>query len=184
MIRFFIFAMLTYLTPLLAASAAEPTAPDVPDIIAVPPGHKLLFKLEAKGVQIYKAVAAKGGKLEWVLEAPLADLSDGKSKAGCHYLDEVSAVPAWEAVDGSKVKRDKAEDVIPSPAPNPKEDIAWLLIKVKAEEGKAGAFSSTVYIQRRETVGGKPPAEDPKRIGTKIGVAYKAVYYLYEKAEK
>jgi len=184
MIRCFTLANLTSIVLLLAASAAEPTAPDVPEKIAVPPGHKLLFKVEAKGVQIYKAVEGKGGKLEWVLEAPLADLSDGTSKAGFHYLDEVSAVPAWEAVDGSKVKRDKAEDVIPSPAPNPKEDIPWLLVKVKADEGKAGMFSPTVYIQRRDTVGGKPPTEDPKRIGTKIAVAYKAVYYFYEKTKK
>src|SRR5271166_1417459 len=38
------------------ASLAQPTVPDVPKEIAVPPGHKLLFKVEGKGVQIYKAV--------------------------------------------------------------------------------------------------------------------------------
>src|SRR4051794_35338690 len=77
------------------ASRAQPAAPNVPKEIAVPPGHKLLFKFEAKGVQIYKAVADKAGKPKWVLEAPLADLFEGKAKAGCHYDNP----PSWEAAD-------------------------------------------------------------------------------------
>jgi hypothetical protein len=151
----------------------------VPKAIAVPPGYKLLFKLEAKGVQIYKAVQAKPGKPEWVLEAPLADLLEEKGgKAGWHYEG-----PSWEATDGSKVVHDKAEEVKSVPAPNPKENIPWLLVKVKREEGKDGTFSPTVYIQRLQTQGGKAPAEFPKRVGTKVGVAYKAVYYFYGKAK-
>jgi hypothetical protein len=157
----------------------EPARPEVPKEIAVPPGHKLLAKLEAKGVQIYKAVEAKPGQLEWAFEAPLADLGDGRGgKVGYHYEG-----PSWEAIDGSKVVRDKAEDVKTVSAPNPKDDIPWLLIKVKAEEGKAGAFSPVVFVQRLQTAGGKPPGDAPKRAGTKIGVAYRAVYYFYAKAE-
>lgn len=160
------------------ASLAQPTVPDVPKEIAVPPGHKLLFKVEGKGVQIYKAVAGKSGTPEWVLEAPLADLFECKGgKAGCHYDNP----PSWEAADGSKVV--KSGDAKSAPAPNPKEDIPWLLVKVKAEDGKAGTFSPAVYIQRLQTEGGKAPAELPKRVGTKVGVAYKAVYYFYGKAE-
>jgi hypothetical protein len=151
----------------------------VPKDIAVPPGHKLLFKVEATGVQIYKAVEARSGKLEWVLHAPLADLLDNKGgKAGWHYDG-----PSWEAADGSKLVRDKAEEVKSAPAPNPKHDIPWLLVKVKAEPGKTGRFTPTVYIQRLQTAGGKAPAEAPKRVGTKVGVAYKAVYYFYGKAK-
>jgi hypothetical protein len=162
-----------------AASQAEPAVPDAPKEIAVPPGFQLLFKVEARGVQIYQAVEDKSGKLGWVLEAPLADLVDDKGgKAGWHYQG-----PAWEAADGSKVVRDKAEEVKSAPAPNPKEDIPWLLVKVKAEEGKDGAFSPAAYIQRLQTAGGKAPAELPKRAGTKVGVAYKAVYYFYGKAK-
>ena len=68
------------------ASLAQPTVPDVPKEIAVSPGHKLLFKVEGKGVQIYKAVEGKSGTPEWVLEAPLADLFECEGgKAGCHY---------------------------------------------------------------------------------------------------
>jgi hypothetical protein len=155
------------------ASSAQPA---VPKEIAVPPGHKLLFKVEARGVQIYKAVEGKeAAALAWVLEAPLADLfGDKGKKAGWHYDG-----PSWEAVDGSKVVRDKAEDVKFAPAPKPKQDIPWLLVKVKAAEGKEGMLSRAVYIQRLETEGGKAPAELPKRVGTKVGVEYKAVYYFY-----
>jgi hypothetical protein len=146
---------------------------DVPKEIAAPPGHKLLFQFEAKGVQIYKSVEGKSG-LEWVLEAPLADLLDGKGgKAGQHY----ESPPSWEATDGSKVV--KNGDAKSAPAPSPKADIPWLLVKVKADENKAGMFSPVAYIQRLQTEGGKAPAELPKRIGTKVGIAYKAVYYFY-----
>ncbi|OAI47972.1 hypothetical protein AYO44_08255 [Planctomycetaceae bacterium SCGC AG-212-F19] len=151
--------------------------PDVPKEIAVPAGLKLLHKLDARGVQIYKAVESAGGKLEWVLEAPLADLVDGKGgKAGYHYDG-----PSWEATDGSKVVRDPAEAVKVAAAPNAKDDIPWLLVKVKADEAKAGSFSPVLYIQRLQTAGGKAPADPPRRAGTKVGIAYKAVYYFYGK---
>jgi len=137
---------------------AQPTVPDVPKEIAVPPGYKLLFKFEAKGVQIYRAEEGRDDKPEWVFDAPLVDLFDSKGgKAGCHYEG-----PSWEAVDGSKVVRDKAEDVKSAPAPNAKENISWLLIRVKAEKGKDGTFSPAVYIQRLQTEGGKAPAEPPQ----------------------
>jgi hypothetical protein len=160
-------------------SWAQPAVPKVPKEIAVPPGHKLLFKVQAKGVQIYKAVEGKGDALEWVLDAPLADLFEEKGgKAGWHYEG-----PSWEAVDGSKVVRDKTEDVKSAAAPKSKQDIPWLLLKVKAAEGKEGRLSPAVYIQRLQTEGGKAPAELPKRVGTKVGVEYKAVYYFYGQAK-
>jgi hypothetical protein len=161
------------------ASAGEPARPEVPKEIAVPPGHKLLAKLEAKGVQMYKAVEVKPGRLGWAFEAPLADLSDGKGrKAGYHYEG-----PSWEAADGSKVVWDKEKKVKAVAAPNPKKDIPWLNIRVKAEGGKAGTFSPVVVVQRLQTAGGKPPPGAPKRAGTKIGVAYRAIYYFYSKAD-
>jgi hypothetical protein len=117
-------------TVMALVSRAQQAAPDVPKEIAVPAGHKLLFHVEAKGVQIYKAVKSSSGALEWVLEAPLADLVDANgAKAGLHYDG-----PSWEATDGSKVVRDKAEDVKSAPAPKPNEDIPWLLVKVKAQK--------------------------------------------------
>ena len=169
-------AIATILMPV--AALAQPAVPDVPKEIAVPPGHKLLFKVEAKGVQIYKATEGKSGTPEWVLDAPLADLFEDKGgKAGHHYGNP----PSWEAADGSKVA--KSGEAKSAPAPNPDADIPWLLVKVKAEEGKAGTFSPAIYIQRLHTEGGKAPTELPKRVGTKVGVAYKAVYYFYGKTE-
>jgi hypothetical protein len=159
-------------------SLAQP-AVSVPKEIAVPAGYGLLFKAEAKGMQIYKAAETRPGTLGWALEAPIATLLDEKGgKAGWHYDG-----PAWEAVDGSKVVRDKAVEVKSAPAPNPQGDIPWLLLKVSADQGNDGKFTPTVYIQRLQTEGGKAPAELPKRVGTKVGVAYKAVYYFYGKTK-
>jgi hypothetical protein len=166
-----------------ATSLGEPpppgaAGPDVPKGIAVPPGHKLLFQLDARGVQVYKAVEGKAGKLEWALEAPLAELLDKARKAGYHYDG-----PSWEAADGSKVVRDPSAEVKSAPAPRPRDDVPWLLIRVKAAEGRAGRLSPVVYVQRLQTAGGKAPAEAPKRAGTKVGVGYTAVYCFYGKAE-
>jgi hypothetical protein len=173
----FLTSIFVLLSPVV--SLAQPAVPNVPKEIAVPPGHKLLFKVQAKGVQIYKAVEGKGGALEWAFEAPLAGLLDDKGgNAGWHYEG-----PSWEAVDGSKVVRDKTEEVKSAPAPKPKQDIPWLLLKVKAAEGKEGGLSPAVYIHRLETVGGKAPGKLPKRVGTKVGVEYKAAYYFYGQAK-
>ena len=176
-LTFLLAAIGAVLLPL--TSFAQPAVPRVPNAVAVPPGYKLLFNVEARGVQIYRAEEGKSNRLAWTLEAPLADLVDARGgKAGRHY-----AGPSWEAADGSKVVRDRAEDVKSAPAPNAKEDIPWLLIRVKSEEGKDGTFSSAVYIQRLQTEGGKDPAEPPKRAGTQVGVPYKAVYYFYGKGK-
>jgi hypothetical protein len=151
--------------------------PAIPEAVKVPPGHRLLLRAEAKGVQIYRAVAGKGGKLEWALEAPLADLFDaGGKKIGYHYVG-----PAWEAADGSKVVRDAGTAVRSAPAPVAAKDIPWLLIKVKPEDDRKGAFTAAVYVQRIETRGGKPPAAPPVRAGTKLGVSYRAVYLFHDR---
>jgi hypothetical protein len=169
--------LLTVLIPTATPVAAQ--VPDVPKAIALPAGHALLLRREANGVQIYKAVERTPGVLEWVLEGPLAELTDGKgARAGWHYEG-----PAWEALDGSKVVRDPAEDVKSTPAPKPRDDIPWLLLKVKVDGDRQGAFSPAVYIQRVQTSGGKAPPEAPKRAGTKIGVPYKAVYLFYQKTK-
>ncbi len=157
----------------------QQSEPGVPSELRVPSGHKLLVRAEAKGVQIYKSVEGKEGKLEWVLEAPLADLFGGDGKRlGFHYEG-----PSWEAMDGSKVTRDKERTVQTAAAPNAQEDIPWLLIKVNAEGDKQGIFNQVVYIQRVNTKGGKAPVEAPLRVGTKVGTAYRATYYCYGRAD-
>jgi hypothetical protein len=150
----------------------------IPAVLKVPAGHKLLLRAEAKGVQIYQSVAGKDGKLAWSLEAPLADLFDrGGKKLGYHYVG-----PSWEAGDGSKVVRDTDMAVKSAAAPNDDRDIPWLLIKVKPADDRKGAFAATVYIQRVETKGGKPPATPPVRAGTRVGVPYRAVYLFHGRA--
>jgi hypothetical protein len=81
-------SMLLFLVAVHPVGGAEQQPePEVPSELRVPAGHRLLIRAEAKGVQIYKSVEGQGGRLEWVLEAPLADLfsADGK-EIGTHYF--------------------------------------------------------------------------------------------------
>ena len=177
------FVALTSMLLLLAVHPArtemQQSMPEVPSELRVPPGDRDLVRAEAQGVQIYKSVEGKDRQPEWVLEAPLADLfsSEGK-KLGSHYEG-----PSWEATDGSKGTRDKEQAVQMAAVPHAQEDIPWLLIRVKAEGYKEGIFNKVVYIQRVNTKGGKAPAEAPMRVGTKVGVAYRATYYFYGRAD-
>ena len=134
------------------ASLAQPTVPDVPKEIAVPPGHKLLFKVEGKGVQIYKAVAGKSGTPEWVLEAPLADLFECEGgKAGCHYDNP----PSWEAADGSKVVKSGDAKSGPGTKPQGRHPLA-------AGQGEGGGGQSRHF----QPCGLHPTAPDRGREGS------------------
>ncbi|QJW95071.1 DUF3455 domain-containing protein [Frigoriglobus tundricola] len=168
----------------LSARVAGGDAPAVPKEIAVPAGYARVLTLHAKGVQIYKSVAGKDGKLKWELEAPLADLADDKgARVGHHFGAPTLGVPAWEANDGSRLVRDKAEDVKSAPAKKPETDIPWLLVRVKSDDGSPGVLAKAVYVQRIQTEGGKAPADAPKRADTRIGVPYTATYVFYARAE-
>lgn len=158
-----------------AFSADDPEPKDMAKI-QVPAGHSVLFKLEAKGFQIYKSVEGVDGKFKWVFEAPLANLYDNTGKhVGRHFEG-----PAWESTDGSKVKKIEKDDPIKVDAPV-KENIPWLLLHVKSDSGgKEGAFSKVQYIQRIQTKGGVMPAELPTKAGIRVFIEYAAVYALYE----
>ena len=73
--------ILSLLVVRLVGAEDQQSQPEVPSALQVPSGQKLFVRAEAKGVQIYKSVEGKDGKLEWVLEAPLAELFgvDGKT---------------------------------------------------------------------------------------------------------
>jgi hypothetical protein len=171
----------------LVSACARTTAEDppaVPKAIAVPAGHTVVLTVQAKGVQIYKSVEGKGGKPEWVLDSPLADLTSAKGeKLGSHFGGPTFGGPAWEVADGSRLVRDKAEEVKSVPAPKPEGDIPWLLVRVKSDDGKPGTLARVVYIQRVLTEGGKPPADAPKRLDTRVGVPYKATYVFFAPAK-
>ncbi|MBP3959601.1 DUF3455 domain-containing protein [Gemmata sp. G18] len=162
----------------IAALATGAEVPEVPKEIAAPAGHKDVLAVRAKGVQIYKSVADKDGKLVWVLDGPLAELTDVKgARVGCHFEG-----PSWETADGSRLVRDESEK--PKSVAKGAADIPWLLIRVKSDDAKPGALTKVAYVQRIETSGGKAPAEAPKRVGTKVGVPYEAKYVFFAPTEK
>ncbi len=167
---------LSLLVALVATTCFADAPPPAP--IAVPPGHRLLCELHASGVQVYKAVAGKGGRPEWALDGPLATLTDDKGFAAYHYDG-----PSWEAADGSKVVRDRAEPVKSAPAPDAARDIPWLLVKVQPAVGDpAGRLTPAVYVQRLDTAGGRAPDAPPPRLGTRVGVPYTATYRFFAAA--
>jgi hypothetical protein len=147
----------------------------IPVKLMPPEGHVMLFKAKAEGAQIYvcKAKADDPDRLEWVLEAPDADLFDERGqRIGRHF-----AGPTWEALDdGSQVIGTPIEK---TSAPNDG-DIPWLLLKRKSVAGK-GRFSRVTYIQRVDTEGGIAPARpsDQARQGQEVRVRYKATYVFY-----
>ena len=170
------FLMVALMVP---TAIAQPPLVAVPENIKVPDGHKLVATFGAKGVQVYVAVKGESGNLEWKFEGPLAELTDVMSnKAGIHYYG-----PAWEATDGSVVFKPK--DKIPKSAQAKKPtDLPWLLLPVISDDAKMGTFSNVVYIQRLSTSGGMPPADLPKRVGSKIAVPYTATYTFWSKAKE
>jgi Protein of unknown function (DUF3455) len=146
----------------------------IPEKLQVPERHRVLLTVEAEGVQIYVSKEGKDGKPEWSFKAPLADLSDRGKKIGYHY-----AGPSWEALDGSKVVRDKSVEVASVKSPSPGEDVPWLRIKVKPDGEQGTMLSKAVYVLRVNTHGGVPPTEPPARVGTEVGVKYRATYQFH-----
>jgi hypothetical protein len=176
-------AVLLVLLASASATAAE-DPPAFPKEIAVPAGYTPVLTARAKGVQIYRSVEGKDGKLEWVLEAPLAELTNAKGEPiGLHFGGPPFGGPAWEAADGSRLVRDKAQDVKSAPAPKAGTDLPWLLVRVKADSNDPGAFAKVAYIQRVLTEGGLAPAAPPKRADTRLGASYRATYVFYAPAK-
>jgi len=146
----------------------------IPDKLQIPEGNRLLLTVEAEGVQIYLSKEGKDGKPEWSFKAPLADLYHRGKKIGYHYDG-----PSWEALDGSKVVRDKSVEVASVKAPSPGEDVPWLRIKVKPDGEQGTTLSKAGYVLRVNTRGGVPPVEPPARVGTEVGVKYRATYQFH-----
>lgn len=132
----------------------------------VPKEKRPLFIARGEGVQVY-AANEKEGKLQWVLQGPVAVLLDYRTgeKIGTH-----SAGPTWVGNDGGKLTGTKlaSED-----SPNA-DAVSWLLLQVKAENG--GRFAKVTHIQRLDTWGGRPPAAAPLKPGDTKEVRYEATY--------
>ena len=147
---------------------------NVPDTIRVPAGHKVLFKANAKDVQIYSCqpVGAGSQKFVWKHIAPDAVLYDEKGRRiGRHY-----AGPTWEGVDGSKVVGQLKARV---DAPGG-DSVAWLLVAAKTTSGQGG-FGKVSYLNRIDTNGGKAPETgcDVKHAGKIARSAYASTYVFY-----
>ena len=141
--------------------------------LVVPEGNKLVFSLDAIGVQIYACQAdATTGAYAWAFQAPEATLYSACGRvAGTHY-----AGPTWEANDGSSVKAARVDGFQPDPSAIPE-----LLLKANANTGP-GKMAKITYIQRLETAGGIAPSKacDASHAGEIERVDYTAAYYFYE----
>jgi Protein of unknown function (DUF3455) len=95
-----------YVSALATATAAAiagcatntATAPAASSKLSPPANAKLVSKVGAIGVQIYKC-GVKDGKFAWAFVAPEADLFDMAGK----LVGKHGAGPFWEMPDGSKV---------------------------------------------------------------------------------
>lgn len=156
----------------LAQAHASAATIAVPASLQTAPTQTLALEAAATGVQIYTCAPAKeGGKAEWSLKAPEANLYDATGKkVAIHY-----AGPTWEATDGSKVVGKMKASATPSPGA-----IAWLLLDVKSTAG-TGVFGKITAVQRLATEAGKAPDEGctSASLGTEVRIPYKAVYRFY-----
>lgn len=147
----------------------------IPNSLKVPSGQQLLLKSSAKGTQIYvcKAKSAEYPvEYEWTLKAPDAVLLNEQGQdLGKHY-----AGPTWEAKDGSKVVA-KVKSKANAPQASA---IPWLLLEARSHE-ENGIFHRVNWIQRINTVGGKPPIQgcDQSSQNRDIRVNYTADYLFY-----
>jgi hypothetical protein len=148
----------------------------IPENLRVPAGNRLFLHVYAKGVQIYRCEQNRNdtNSYTWIFVAPAADLftdANYKTFAGKHY-----AGPVWELSDSSKVIGKKLQQTDPADS----NAIPWLLLSASSGSG-SGALSSTTFIQRVNTKGGKPgpiPA-DKAHAGSRIEVPYTAEYLFY-----
>jgi hypothetical protein len=152
---------------LLCGLAAVPALADVavPAALAVPTDMQLVLSTHAEGAQVYTCSPAAA----WTLKAPDAVLFDEKGgPIGKHY-----AGPSWELSDGSLITGEAvAKDAGPDAGA-----VAWLLLKVKTNNGK-GLLAKAGMVQRIETRGGLAPKEACKP-GDETRSAYSATYRFF-----
>src|ERR1700756_4454176 len=158
-------ALLAVASTVLSCAVA---AQEVPEKLRPPSNEQLLFRVHAKGDQVYTC-KGEAGQFAWALKAPDAQLFDQDGKAfGKHF-----AGPSWEANDGSRVT---GKPVANAPSPN-SESIPWLLLTVARHSGE-GVLAHVTSIQRINTMGGMPleSACDAAHAGQEDRVPYSADY--------
>ncbi len=139
---------------------------DVPESLNPPPREKLLFSAHATGAQVYECNGSA-----WMLTGPDAKLFDPAGRQiGTHV-----AGPAWQGMDGSRVKATTV--VAATPDANA---IPWILLRAVDYSGR-GIMEEVKSIQRLHTAGGKAPANgcDAAHKGAIARSPYAADYYFY-----
>jgi hypothetical protein len=160
--------MLTGLVIAAVAAVAQPAT------LAVPPAATLIFRAEARGVQLYvcRAGVDKTGGYDWTFKEPRADLYDQQGRVvGRHY-----AGPSWEGADGGKVV---GQLLAKAPSPDPSA-IDWLLLSAMSTNG-IGVLGKTAYVQRLRTRGGRAPLGGCSQTnsGAQTSIPYTAEYEFY-----
>jgi hypothetical protein len=152
----------------------------VPVPIQVPAGSRLLLHLYAQGVQVYSCIPVDkdSSHYAWTFveaKATLYTAADYGQKAGRHYFNAAHH-PVWETTNGASVEGAKLQQ---ADAPD-QEAIPWLLLKAGSSSG-AGPLTSTAFIQRVNTKGGKAPpvGADANHKGATLSIGYSAEYLFY-----
>lgn len=143
-----------------------------PPELQPPDARGTITVLHASGVQIYQCKRANDGRLLWTFSAPEATLKDDTGQLVVkHY-----AGPSWEAPDGSKVTGKVLRQMPNTQSP----DSIPLLLLQGTNNGGAGLFSKTRYVQRLNTQGGQalPPACTQE--GQENRIPYRADYVFLE----
>jgi hypothetical protein len=171
--RLWLSALSTLIALAVMPTAQAQTPVPISPQLKVPADQTLLFKIAAKGTQIYvcQAPADHPKDFTWTLKAPQADLFQAETKVGRHY-----AGPTWEANDGSKIM---GQVKVKVKAPQA-DAIPWLLLTAKSA-GNKGMFAPVNWVQRLNTVGGQAPATgcDRSHQNQETAVGYSADYYFY-----
>jgi hypothetical protein len=158
---------------LISLTAGTAAAQPLPAELQVPNGQTLLSQVRAEGDQIYicQADTKNPDQFTWVLQAPEAVLLENGKTVGKHY-----GGPTWESNDGSKIVGQVKAKVN---APNA-DAIPWLLLEIKAQQGK-GRLANVNWVQRVQTSGGKAPTTgcDRNTANTTTRVGYSAEYLFY-----
>jgi hypothetical protein len=171
------FVLLTLSAGPAAAAVATHGQPavEVPPALQVPPGHELVWEVDAVGVQIYDCAPSSTDPTVsvWTFREPAAVLTEpGRRLAGIHYRG-----PTWTSLDGSTVVG-AVPPVASVPSSRPGA-IPWLLLRAAVAQGD-GRLGEVDYIQRLDTKGGAAPPE-PCTSGrdATLSVPYRAQYRFF-----
>ena len=158
------------------AALAGPAAPAVPGEIAVTGGHKPYLIAHAEGVQIY-ACYCRGGRPRVAAARPARDADRRQRQAARQPLRRPD-VGGPRRQHGRRRPRRRA-------CRSTRRAVDWL--RLRADSTTAGAdgdrLTATTYIQRINTVGGRPPAAgdcDADTVAEQREVPYSADYVFFK----